>query len=97
MASSDVSGTEETVRVPALTPLKLVGTMCVFLALCLDVGAALSPAWVTADDHYYQSLWASCWKPLTVSSDEWSCKSPLASGEREIESVNELVAEVSVL
>lgn len=77
MASSDASGTEEVARVSALTPLKLVGTMCVFLALCLDVGAVLSPAWVTADDQYYQSLWQSCWKP--VSSVEWSCKSPLAS------------------
>uniref|UniRef100_A0A3P8RJ98 Transmembrane protein 47 n=1 Tax=Astatotilapia calliptera TaxID=8154 RepID=A0A3P8RJ98_ASTCA len=75
MASS-VSGTEE-VRVTALTPLKLVGLVCVFLALCLDVGAMLSPAWVTADDQYSLSLWASCWKP--VSSEDWSCNSTLAT------------------
>lgn len=77
MASS-VSGTEE-VRVSALTPLKLVGLVCVFLALCLDVGAVLSPAWVTADDQYYLSMWVSCWKP--VSSSNWSCNSTLATGE----------------
>ncbi len=77
MASS-VSGTEE-VRVSALTPLKLVGLVCVFLALCLDVGALLSPAWVTADDQYYLSMWVSCWKPL--SSVDWSCNSTLATGE----------------
>ncbi|XP_061680990.1 transmembrane protein 47 [Syngnathoides biaculeatus] len=74
--SSSVSGTEE-VRVSALTPLKLVGLLCVFLALCLDWGAVLSPAWVTADDQYYLSLWKSCWKP--VSSAEWSCNSTLAT------------------
>lgn len=77
MASS-VSGTED-VRVSALTPLKLVGLVCVFLALCLDVGAVLSPAWVTADDQYYLSMWVSCWKP--VSSVEWSCNSTLTTGE----------------
>ncbi|XP_070688432.1 transmembrane protein 47 [Pempheris klunzingeri] len=75
MASS-VSGTEE-VRVSALTPLKLVGLVCVFLALCLDVGAVFSPAWVTADDQYYLSMWVSCWKP--VSSAEWSCNSTLST------------------
>ncbi|XP_075878904.1 transmembrane protein 47 [Nelusetta ayraudi] len=75
MASS-VSGTEE-VRVSALTPLKLVGLMCVFLALCLDVGAVLSPAWVTAVDQYYLSMWVSCWKP--VSSSNWSCNSTLVT------------------
>lgn len=77
MASS-VSDTEE-VRVSALTPLKLVGLVCVFLALCLDVGAILSPAWVTADDQYYLSMWLSCRKH--VSSLEWSCKSTLSTGE----------------
>ncbi|KAM9384483.1 transmembrane protein 47 [Pholidichthys leucotaenia] len=75
MASS-VSGAEE-VRASALTPLKLVGLACVLLALCLDVGAVLSPAWVTADDQYSLSLWVSCWKP--VSSVEWSCSSTLAT------------------
>ena len=78
MASS-VSGTEE-VRVTALTPLKLVGLVCVFLALCLDVGAMLSPAWVTADDQYYLSLWVSCSK--SVSSDGWFCSSTLTTGEK---------------
>ncbi|XP_014071344.1 transmembrane protein 47 [Salmo salar] len=73
MASSG-SGIEE-VRVSALTPLKLVGLVCVFLALCLDVGAVLSPAWVTADNQYYLSLWESCWKPLT--SDTWQCNTTL--------------------
>ncbi|KAF0042104.1 hypothetical protein F2P81_005636 [Scophthalmus maximus] len=75
MASS-VSGTEE-VRVSVLTPLKLVGLVCVFLALCLDAGAMLSPAWVTADDQYHLSLWMSCWKP--VSSAQWSCNSTLTT------------------
>ncbi|KAM9849053.1 transmembrane protein 47 [Aulostomus maculatus] len=75
MASS-VSGTEE-VRVSVLTPLKLVGLVCVFLALCLDVGAVLSPAWVTADDQYYLSLWMSCQKP--VSSVNWSCDNKLTT------------------
>ncbi|XP_077463406.1 transmembrane protein 47 [Stigmatopora argus] len=74
--SSSVSGTEE-VPVSALTPLKLVGLLCVFLALCLDVGAVLSPAWVTADDQFYLSLWESCWKP--VSSAEWSCNNTLVT------------------
>lgn len=77
MASS-VSGTEE-VRVSALTPLKLVGLVCIFLALCLDIGAVLSPAWVTADDQYYLSLWESCWKPVT--SESWQCSSTLETGE----------------
>lgn len=77
MASS-VSGTEE-VRVSALTPLKLVGLVCIFLALCLDVGAVLSPAWVTADDQYYLSLWESCWKPVT--SETWQCNTTLETGE----------------
>ncbi|CAL8309934.1 unnamed protein product [Lota lota] len=75
MASS-VSGTEE-VRVSSVTPLKLVGLVCVFLALCLDVGSLLSPAWVTADDQYYLSLWESCWKP--VSSPDWSCNTTLTT------------------
>ncbi|XP_028299582.1 transmembrane protein 47 [Gouania willdenowi] len=75
MASS-VSGTEE-VRVSALTPLKLVGLVCVFLALCLDVGAMMSPAWVTAEDQYYLTLWVSCRKP--VSSADWSCNSTLST------------------
>lgn len=79
MASS-VSGAEE-VRVSALTPLKLIGLVCVFLAFCLDVGAILSPAWVTADDQYYLSLWVSCRKQ--ASSLEWFCKRTLKTGETE--------------
>ncbi|CAL8253401.1 unnamed protein product [Merluccius merluccius] len=75
MASS-VSGTEE-VRASSLTPLKLVGLVCVFLALCLDVGSLLSPAWVTADGQYHLSLWESCWKP--VSSADWSCNTTLTT------------------
>lgn len=59
----------------SLTPLKLVGLVCVFLALCLDIGAVLSPAWVTADDQYYLSLWESCWKPVT--SESWECNTTL--------------------
>lgn len=77
MASS-VSGTEE-VRVSVLTPLKLVGLACIFLALWLDVGAILSPAWVTADRQYYLSMWVSCKKQ--VSHFGWSCKSTLNTGE----------------
>ncbi|MBN3322711.1 TMM47 protein, partial [Atractosteus spatula] len=75
MASS-ASGVEE-VRVSVLTPLKLVGLVCIFLALCLDIGAVLSPAWVTADNHYYLSLWDSCWKP--ANSDSWQCNSTLST------------------
>jgi len=77
MASS-VSGAEE-VPVSALTPLKLVGLVCIFLALCLDVGAVLSPAWVTADDQYHLSLWESCWK--LAASATWRCSSTLGTGE----------------
>lgn len=73
MASS-MSGAEE-VRVSALTPLKLVGLVCIFLALCLDVGAVLSPAWVTADDQYHLSLWESCRKH--AASADWLCDSTL--------------------
>lgn len=74
MASS-ASGMEE-VRSSVLTPLKLVGLVCIFLALCLDIGAVLSPAWVTADNQYYLSLWESCKK-----LGEWKCENTLQSGE----------------
>lgn len=74
MASS-TSGMEE-VRSSVLTPLKLVGLVCIFLALCLDIGAVLSPAWVTADNQYYLSLWESCKKV-----GEWKCENTLQSGE----------------
>ena len=76
--SSAVTETEESARSSPLTPLKLVGLVCVFLALCLDVGAVMSPAWVTADDQYYLSLWESCWKP--ASTENWQCSSTLGSG-----------------
>ncbi|KAF3812703.1 unnamed protein product [Gulo gulo] len=75
MASAG-SGMEE-VRVSVLTPLKLVGLVCIFLALCLDLGAVLSPAWVTADHQYYLSLWESCRKPASL--DSWHCDSTLSS------------------
>ncbi|KAM7375199.1 hypothetical protein PAMA_014336 [Pampus argenteus] len=75
--SSAVTETEESARSSRLTPLKLVGLVCVFLALCLDVGAVMSPAWVTADDQYYLSLWESCWKP--TSTENWQCSSTLGS------------------
>ncbi|KAE8625349.1 hypothetical protein XENTR_v10006240 [Xenopus tropicalis] len=73
MASS-ASGMEE-VRSSVLTPLKLVGLVCIFLALCLDIGAVLSPAWVTADNQYYLSLWESCKKAENL----WICDSTLES------------------
>ncbi|KAK6485456.1 transmembrane protein 47 [Huso huso] len=76
MASSG-SGVEEA-RVSVLTPLKLVGLVCIFLALCLDIGAVLSPAWVTADNHYYLSLWESCWKHANTD-DSWHCNSTLGT------------------
>ncbi|XP_053242936.1 transmembrane protein 47 isoform X2 [Podarcis raffonei] len=77
MASSG-SGMEE-VRVSVLTPLKLVGLVCIFLALCLDLGAVLSPAWVTADHQSYLSLWESCeklnnpetWRCITTLNSDW--------------------------
>ncbi|KAL2310440.1 hypothetical protein Nmel_002093 [Mimus melanotis] len=72
-------GGMEEVRVSVLTPLKLVGLVCIFLALCLDLGAVLSPAWVTADHQYYLSLWESCRKPGNL--DSWLCESTLHSGE----------------
>ncbi|XP_015246917.1 transmembrane protein 47-like [Cyprinodon tularosa] len=75
--STAVTETEESARSSPLTPLKLVGLVCVFLALCLDVGAVMSPAWVTADDQYYLSLWESCWKP--GSYEKWQCSSTLVS------------------
>lgn len=77
---SAVTETEESARSSPLTPLKLVGLVCVFLALCLDVGAVMSPAWVTADDQYYLSLWESCWKP--ASTESWQCSSTLGSGNQ---------------
>ncbi|KAK0148391.1 Transmembrane protein 47 [Merluccius polli] len=75
--SSAVTATEEAARGSPLTPLKLVGLACVFLALVLDAGAVMSPAWVTADDQYQLSLWEACWKP--ASNDQWQCTSTLDS------------------
>ncbi|XP_061081458.1 transmembrane protein 47 [Conger conger] len=75
MASS--ASVAEDVRVSVLTPLKLVGLVCIFLALCLDIGAVVSPSWVTADNRYSLSLWDSCWKP--AASDTWHCSSTFGS------------------
>ncbi|XP_017287424.1 transmembrane protein 47-like [Kryptolebias marmoratus] len=74
-------------------PFKLIALLCVFLALCLDLVALLSPAWVTAD-HFSQSLWESCSQSgarrpalAAVGEEEvqeeeeapWSCFSTLTS------------------
>ncbi|XP_030058218.1 transmembrane protein 47 [Microcaecilia unicolor] len=75
MASAG-SGMEE-VRVSVLTPLKLVGLVCIFLALCLDLGAVLSPAWVTAEQQYYLSLWEACRRGPGAAAESWSCESTL--------------------
>ncbi|XP_057176197.1 transmembrane protein 47-like isoform X2 [Triplophysa rosa] len=55
-------------------PFKLIALLCVFLALCLDVVALLSPAWVTAEG-YALSLWESCREIETG----WNCISTLKS------------------
>lgn len=68
-------------------PFKLIALLCVFLALCLDVVALLSPAWVTAD-HFSLSLWESCSQPEARrpgpeqehEEAPWSCFSTLTSG-----------------
>ncbi|XP_054482156.1 transmembrane protein 47-like [Anoplopoma fimbria] len=64
-------------------PFKLIALLCVFLALCLDVVALLSPAWVTAD-HFSLSLWESCSQseardPAEEEEAPWSCFSTLTS------------------
>lgn len=67
-------------------PFKLIALLCVFLALCLDVVALLSPAWVTAD-HFSLSLWESCSQSearrpgLEQEQEEgaWNCFSTLTS------------------
>ncbi|XP_061660230.1 transmembrane protein 47-like [Syngnathoides biaculeatus] len=59
-----------------LRPFKLIALLCVFLALCLDLVALLSPAWVTAD-HFSLSLWESCSQPGDEAS--WNCFSTLTS------------------
>ncbi|XP_061596812.1 transmembrane protein 47-like [Cololabis saira] len=61
-------------------PFKLIALLCVFLALCLDVAALLSPAWVTAD-HFSLSLWESCSQSSqsSQSGGSWSCFSTLTS------------------
>ncbi|MBN3303427.1 transmembrane protein 47 [Amia ocellicauda] len=53
-------------------PFKLVALLCVLLALCLDVVALLSPAWVTAE-RYSLSLWESCRRDAAL----WRCISTL--------------------
>lgn len=63
-------------------PFKLIALLCVFLALCLDVVALLSPAWVTAE-HFSLSLWESCSQSEARQPTEeaqWSCFSTLTSG-----------------
>uniref|UniRef100_A0A3B5LMZ4 Uncharacterized protein n=1 Tax=Xiphophorus couchianus TaxID=32473 RepID=A0A3B5LMZ4_9TELE len=62
-------------------PFKLIALLCVFLALCLDVVALLSPAWVTAE-HFSLSLWESCSQSEARQAAEeaaWSCFSTLTS------------------
>ncbi|XP_047235180.1 transmembrane protein 47-like isoform X1 [Girardinichthys multiradiatus] len=68
-------------EVYVLRPFKLIALLCVFMALCLDVVALLSPAWVTAE-HFSLSLWASCSQPEARQPAEdaaWSCFSTLTS------------------
>lgn len=63
-------------------PFKLIALLCVFLALCLDVVALLSPAWVTAE-HFSLSLWESCSQSESrhpTEEAQWSCFSTLTSG-----------------
>lgn len=69
-------------------PFKLIALLCVFLALCLDVVALLSPAWVTAD-HFSLSLWESCSQsearhPAEEEAAPWSCFSTLTSGKEPV-------------
>ncbi|XP_062341891.1 transmembrane protein 47-like [Osmerus eperlanus] len=60
-------------------PFKLIALLCVFLALCLDIVALLSPAWVTAD-RFYLSLWEACTESeATITYSRWSCTSTLTS------------------
>ncbi|XP_069002647.1 transmembrane protein 47-like [Embiotoca jacksoni] len=62
-------------------PFKLIALLCVFLALCLDVVALLSPAWVTAE-HFSLSLWESCSQSEArhpTEEAQWSCFSTLTS------------------
>ncbi|XP_060910716.1 transmembrane protein 47-like [Labrus mixtus] len=72
-------------EVHVFRPFKLIALLCVFLALCLDLVALLSPAWVTAD-HFSLSLWESCSQsearhPAEEEEEEavWSCFSTLTS------------------
>ncbi|XP_041656658.1 transmembrane protein 47-like [Cheilinus undulatus] len=68
-------------EVHVLRPFKLIALLCVFLALCLDVVALLSPAWITAD-HFSQSLWESCTQSEPRHPEEeavWTCFSTLTS------------------
>ncbi|XP_074528375.1 transmembrane protein 47-like [Halichoeres trimaculatus] len=68
-------------EVHVLRPFKLIALLCVFLALCLDIVALLSPAWVTAE-HFSLSLWESCSQSEARPGEEeavWSCFSTLTS------------------
>ncbi|KAM9332443.1 transmembrane protein 47-like [Pholidichthys leucotaenia] len=71
-------------EVRVFRPFKLIALLCVFLALCLDLVALLSPAWVTAD-HFSLSLWESCsqsgarWNGEEELEAPWSCFSTLTS------------------
>lgn len=70
-------------------PFKLIALLCVFLALCLDVVALLSPAWVTAD-HFSLSLWESCSQSEArhpTEEGQWSCFSTLTSGRNQCTSL----------
>ncbi|KPP59497.1 hypothetical protein Z043_122573, partial [Scleropages formosus] len=57
-------------------PFRAVAALCVFLALCLDVVALLSPSWVTAE-RFSLSLWDSCreeelgWRCSSTLSADW--------------------------
>lgn len=67
-------------------PFKLIALLCVFLALCLDLVALLSPAWVTAE-HFSLSLWESCSQSVArhpTDEPQWSCFSTLTSGRSSV-------------
>ncbi|KAM6970286.1 transmembrane protein 47-like [Aplochiton taeniatus] len=61
-------------------PFKLIALLCVFIALCLDMVALLSPAWVTAE-RFSLSLWESCIESESrdLEGSQWRCNSTLTS------------------
>ncbi|XP_005994804.1 transmembrane protein 47 [Latimeria chalumnae] len=59
-------------EVRVFRPFKLIALFCVLLAVCLDLVALLSPAWITSE-RYSLSLWEAC-KQVT---DMWHCFSTL--------------------